>query len=416
MQPLRGTKDILPEEVILWQHIYNTVHKILTLSNYNEIRTPIIETTNLFQRSIGDDTDIMNKEMYNFIDQSNRNITLRPEGTASIARSFISNKLYSSNTTQRLWYLGPMFRYERPQNGRQRQFHQLGIECIGSSSPMADVEVIRLANKILQAFQCNNYNIEINSIGNLEERNNYKNILIEYIKPYIKDLDQESQKRLYTNPLRILDSKNLQTQEILNEAPKLISVLNSNSIEHFNQVCDLLKYLNIQYTINHKLVRGLDYYNDTAFEIQSNILGSQNTICGGGRYDSLIKQLGGPDTPSVGWAIGLERLVLILQNNLNISKNNPSVYIIHNSIEAKYKIWELIQVLEQNKIKFDLDLSLNTLQKQLKKAYNSGSLACIIIGENELKTASITLRKLSNNAQKTIPITSLIKELKTFLL
>lgn len=415
MQPLRGTKDILPQEIIIWQYIKETTQKILNNCSYNEIETPIIESTELFNRSIGQDTDIINKEMYSFIDQSKRNITLRPEGTASIARAFISNKMNISNNIQRLWYCGPMFRYERPQNGRQRQFHQLGVECIGSSNPIADAEVIRLAIKILNTLNYKNYYLEINSIGNLEERQKYKQILINYLEKYSHDLDIESQKRIYTNPLRILDSKDIKTQEIISNAPKLISFLQSESIQHFNNVCELLDSLNINYRINSNLVRGLDYYNHTAFEIKTNQLGSQDTICGGGRYDGLIKQLGGPDTPSVGWAMGIERLILIIKDYIELPNNKPHVYLVNQNLNTQKYMWKILFSLEQYDIKFELDLSLNNFSKQIKKAYNSGASKCIIIGEKEMHNNTVTIRNLINNSQQIIKLTNFSEECKRLL-
>nr|YP_009391948.1 Histidine-tRNA ligase [Acrosorium ciliolatum]ARW60092.1 Histidine-tRNA ligase [Acrosorium ciliolatum] len=407
MQSLRGTTDILPDEINMWQEIYTKVHELLTLASYNEIRTPIIENTNLFKRSIGNNTDIINKEMYSFQDQGNRNITLRPEGTASIARAFISNQLYINKQLQRLWYLGPMFRYERPQYGRQRQFHQLGIECIGSFSPMADVEVIRLAINILKILQCKTYNLEINSIGNTEERHIFKDKLIEYLIKYENDLDNDSKKRLYINPLRILDSKDIRTQEILIEAPQLYSFLQSNSLKHFNEICEHLEHLNIEYNINKQLVRGLDYYNYTAFEIKTKEIGNQDTICGGGRYDTLIEQLGGPKTPSVGWAIGIERLLIIIKDKLNIEKQGLSTYIAIQGDNNKKYIWKIIEILENCKIKFELDLSNNNLQKQLKKANKSNATICLIIGENEIINKNIIIKYLKTGYQEKIQINNL---------
>nr|WCH56416.1 histidine-tRNA ligase [Hypnea sp.] len=402
MQLLRGTKDILPDEIVFWQYIQNKASNILTLANYHEIRTPILESTSLFKRSIGNGTDIVNKEMYNFIDQSSREITLRPEGTASIARAFINNKLYENNTTKRLWYLGPMFRYERPQHGRQRQFHQLGIECIGSLNPMADVEVIRIAHNLLNELECSGYLMEINSIGQLEERKKYKQSFIEYLKPYINDLDDDSQKKIYTNPLKILDSKNKKTQEILCYAPSLYNYLEASSKKHFEKVCEHLEYLHISYKINKQLVRGLDYYNYTAFEIKTNELGKQDTICGGGRYDSLIKELGGPSIPSVGWAIGMERLLLLVKNQLStrVKKHKPIVYLAINGPDAEKQILHIIQLLEQKAISYHLDLNSNTLQKQLKKASKAGAKACLIIRDYEIQNHCITLKKLSNSKQE----------------
>nr|YP_009397331.1 Histidine-tRNA ligase [Thuretia quercifolia]ARW66517.1 Histidine-tRNA ligase [Thuretia quercifolia] len=409
IQPLRGTKDILPNEILIWQYFYKTVHEILSIANYNEIRTPIIENTELFLRSIGNDTDIINKEMYTFKDQGERNITLRPEGTASIVRALIHNKLYSTSNISRLWYFGPMFRYERPQQGRQRQFHQLGIECIGIQNPAADVEVIRLAIKILDSLNFNQYKLEINSIGNIKERKIYTEKLISYLNKYKEELDEDSRNRLKTNPLRILDSKNNTTQKILVDAPKLKSCLESESLEHFYKICEHLKYLEIPYKINEKLVRGLDYYNYTAFEIKSNKLSNQNTICGGGRYDKLIEQLGGPCIPSVGWAIGIERLLLIIEDSIIIKEKKIYAYIALQGNFAREKIWKIIKVLEINKINYELDLSENSLKKQLKRANLMKVNICFILRENEIKNNQIIIKWLETGKQNEIELEKLEK-------
>lgn len=415
MQPLRGTKDILPKENMIWQYIRQTIMQTLSICNYNEITTPIIENTELFQRTIGQSTDIINKEMYNFIDQGQRNITLRPEGTASISRAFISNKMYISKNINRLWYLGPMFRYERPQNGRQRQFHQLGIECIGIRNPIADVEVIRLATIILNKLKYDTYKIEINSIGQIEEREKYKTILVEYLQKYIKDLDKDSQTRIYKNPLRILDSKDNKTKEIINNGPKLISYLQDDTRKYFDNVCELLESLSIPYNINYNLVRGLDYYNDTTFEIKTKELGTQDTICGGGRYDSLIEQLGGPKTPSVGWAMGIERLVILIKDHIQLQQNLPYIYLINQNINTQKYMWKIILILEERKIKFELDISNNNFSKQIKKAYLSGAKKCIIIGENEANENNITIKDLKSNYQITIKFENFLNKLINFL-
>nr|YP_010904164.1 histidine-tRNA ligase [Caulacanthus ustulatus]WCH57415.1 histidine-tRNA ligase [Caulacanthus ustulatus] len=407
MQTLRGTKDILPDEIVFWQYIQNTASKLLTLANYHEIRTPIIESTSLFKRSIGNGTDIVNKEMYSFTDQGSRNITLRPEGTASIARSFINNNLYQDNTVKRLWYLGPMFRYERPQNGRQRQFHQLGIECIGSLNPMADVEVIRIATNILNHLNFFDYTIEINSIGTSNEREKYKEKLVKYLATYINDLDNHSRNKLITNPLKILDSKDIKTQEILYYGPSLHDCLEISSKKHFQEVCDYLECLKIKYTVNNKLVRGLDYYNYTAFEIKAKNLGTQDTICGGGRYDSLIKQLGGPNVPSVGWAIGIERLLLIIKDKNRVESLKPKVYIISEGKKASKKILEIIPLLEKNDISCNLDLNNNNLQKQLKKASKMGAKVCIILCDYEIQNNCITIKTLKNGLQEQVDISEI---------
>lgn len=411
MQPLRGTKDILPNENIIWQHIRQTIMQTLSICNYHEITTPIIENTELFNRTIGQGTDIINKEMYNFVDQSQRHVTLRPEGTASISRAFISNRMNISKNINRLWYLGPMFRYERPQNGRQRQFHQLGIECIGIRNPIADVEVIRLATIILNKLKYNQYSLEINSIGQIGEREEYKIMLVDYLQKYLKDLDEDSKIRLKTNPLRILDSKNNRTQELIQNGPQLISCLHPQTRQYFDDVCELLESLSIPYNINYNLVRGLDYYNDTTFEIKTKELGSQDTICGGGRYDTLINQLGGPNTPSVGWAMGIERLILLIKHQLQLQQDLPYIYLINQNINTQKYMWKIMLILEEKKIKFELDISNNNFSKQLKKAYVSGARKCIIIGENEVHTENITIKDLKSNNQKTIKLENFLNKL-----
>nr|YP_009257628.1 histidine tRNA synthetase [Coeloseira compressa]ANH09711.1 histidine tRNA synthetase [Coeloseira compressa] len=415
MQALRGTKDILPDDIIFWQHIYEQSLAILTLSNYQEIRTPIIESTSLFERSIGTETDIVNKEMYTFNDQGKRSITLRPEGTACIVRALINNQLYKHNSINRLWYFGPMFRYERPQSGRQRQFHQLGIECIGNSDATADTEVIRLAYKLISMLGCKNFRLEINSIGNPEERALYEQELSQFLLKYKDGFNEDEKKRLRRNPLRILDSKNEKIQEILNFAPKINQYLHFNSLNHFENLCTHLNILKIPYTINSKLVRGLDYYNYTAFEIKSDELGSQNTICGGGRYDQLIQQLGGPNIPSVGWAIGIERLLLLIKKNINIKKKDPLVYIITQGSQAKKNIWQFIEILETHKISFELNFKDINFNKQIKKAYKLGAKVCLILGEEEIAKETIRIKCLLTNYDKNVQPDQLITKLEYLL-
>lgn len=412
MQTIRGTKDILPDEIEAWQNLYKQVSKILNLYNYSEIRTPIIESTTLFLRSIGNTTDIVSKEMYNFRDQGHREITLRPEGTASIARAFISNKLYQKSQIQRLWYLGPMFRYERPQQGRQRQFHQLGIECIGSNSTLADVEVIQIAHNILQTLSCPNYTIEINCIGNEKERELYKKALVDYIQLYKDEIDIDSQKRLQTNPLRILDSKDSKTKKILQNAPCISKYLEKESQQDFDYICESLKTLNIPYKINRQLVRGLDYYSYTAFEIVHNQSGHKQTICGGGRYNNLIKELGGPQTPAIGWAIGIERLLFLLNQTQNIIESRTRFYIITQGYKAKIGVWKLINLLQLHQIHFHLDLSNNSFQKQIKKANQMAIECCLILGDQEINNNTITVKWLKEYYQETISYDNLLRYLQ----
>nr|YP_009394019.1 Histidine-tRNA ligase [Polysiphonia sertularioides]ARW62581.1 Histidine-tRNA ligase [Polysiphonia sertularioides] len=408
MQTLRGTKDILPDDIIIWQEIYNKVMSTLDKYGYEEIRTPILENTKLFERCIGDFTDIVNKEMYSFKDQSNRGITLRPEGTSSIARAIISNKIYLNNKMNRLWYFGPMFRYERPQKGRQRQFHQLGIECIGSDDHIADVEVIRIAYNLLKKLKCDEEcMLEINSIGNTEEREIYTHALVEYLEKYRNEIDKDSQRRIEKNPLRVLDSKDLKTQAILEHAPMLDNYLNKKSLHHFAKICNDLEYLQIDYKVNNKLVRGLDYYNYTAFEIKTKENSQQNTICGGGRYDKLIEQLGGPPLPAVGWAIGIERLIILMKNKLSNKKKYNKIYIIKENLENYHIIWNIVNVLEEYKLPFELDYKENNLTKRIKRAYQIGAEICIILKNDDLRNQYIKIKWISTGQEQKIQINNM---------
>ena len=415
MQTIRGTKDILPNEITAWQNLYFKALKLFTLYNYHEIRTPIIENTEVFLRSVGDSTDIINKEMYRFKDQGQRDISLRPEGTACIARAIASNKLYTSNPFQRLWYMGPMFRYERPQYGRQRQFHQLGIECIGSEYPIADVEVISIAYNLLNQLQCSNYKIKINSLGTAEERKKYKIAFTNFLVNYKSDLDDDSKKRLYTNPLRILDSKNIKTQEVIRDAPCMSKYLQEESQQHFEIVLECLHALNIPYEINTKLVRGLDYYNHTTFEIINNDSDYQSTICGGGRYSNLVKQFGGPDIPGVGWAIGIERLLMTTNKIQNHKYTDIRFDILAEGIDGQKKSCDLSKLLAENNIMFNLNLSNQNLNKQIKKAIQNKSIACIIIGNYEIQNSTITIKWLNKHYQETIDYNLIITYLKSKL-
>nr|YP_010988216.1 Histidine-tRNA ligase [Rhodochorton tenue]WOK79412.1 Histidine-tRNA ligase [Rhodochorton tenue] len=414
MQSTRGMHDILPEEIKYWQYIYQVALESLSLANYHEIRTPIIEETSLFSRSIGEGTDIVNKEMYNFLDQGNRNLTLRPEGTAGIARSVIQHKLCKQQQIQKLWYLGPMFRYERPQHGRQRQFHQLGLECYGSGNAAIDAETIYLANNLLEKLQCSNYTIEINSIGSLENRKQYEIKLQDYLRKYYKDLSAESQARFQTNTIKLLDSKDKHLQEILSYGPQIKDVLSITSIEHFEKVQGYLKNLNIHYVINPKLVRGLDYYNDTVFEIKTNLLGTQDTICGGGRYDRLTNQLGHNVIPAIGWGIGVERLLILIKDKLILKNKTTFFYIAtQNDTTIGYAL-SLIPIFQKQKLKYEIDLSASGFQKQIKKAYKRQAEICILIGEDEVKTESITVKWLKEYKQITYSKQNFIKLIENF--
>lgn len=398
IQALRGTRDILPEEVNYWQEVETVAKDILTRAAYTEIRPPIFEQTALFERGIGEATDVVSKEMYTFTDRGDRSCTLRPEGTAGVVRAFIEHGLHTQGV-QRLWYTGPMFRYERPQAGRQRQFHQIGLELLGSPSPVADVETIALATDILETLGLKHLTLQLNSVGDNEDRQRYRNALVEYLTPYQEKLDPDSQDRLTRNPLRILDSKDEQTQAILKDAPRLLDYLGTDSREHFEQVQAQLSDLGIDYTLNSNLVRGLDYYTHTAFEIQSADLGAQATVCGGGRYDGLVAQLGGDKTPAMGWAIGMERLILLLKKLKAVPKPRLDFYLVSRGERAPAQALILAQKLRHQGWRVELDLSGSQLKKQFKRADRNGAIACLIIGDAEVDQGTVNLKWMATQEQ-----------------
>ena len=402
IQALRGTRDILPEEVGYWQKVEAIAQQILNRAAYQEIRPPIVEQTDLFERGIGEATDVVGKEMYTFLDKGERSVTLRPEGTAGVVRAFIEQGLHAQGGIQRLWYKGPMFRYERPGAGRQRQFHQLGVEVIGSADPRADVEVIAIATDILQTLGLKDLTLNINSVGNFEDRPRYRQALVDYLTPYKEELDPDSQERLTRNPLRILDSKDKRTQEIVATAPSILDYLGDYSRQHFNKVQQLLTDIGIPYKLNPCLVRGLDYYTHTAFEIQSDDLGAQATVCGGGRYDGLVQELGGSPTPAVGWAIGLERLILLLQQLSEPPRPVLDFYGVSRGEAAEAQALQLAQKLRQAGFAVELDLSGSAFGKQFKRADRSGAVACLVLGDAEAENKTVNLKWLKSGEQQAI--------------
>jgi histidyl-tRNA synthetase len=410
IQALRGTRDILPEEVRYWQWVEVIARAILSRAAYQEIRPPIFEQTDLFERGIGEATDVVGKEMYTFLDKGERSVTLRPEGTAGVVRAFIEHALHAQGGVQRLWYTGPMFRYERPQAGRQRQFHQLGVEVIGSGSPRADAEVIAIATDLLQTLGLKDLRLEINSVGNSDDRLLYRQALVDYLTPYKDDLDPDSQERLTRNPLRILDSKDKRTQEIVAEAPSILDYLGADSKRHFEQVQHLLGELGIRAHINPRLVRGLDYYTHTAFEIISDDLGSQATVCAGGRYDGLVGQLGGSDTPAVGWGMGLERLIILLQQIQNTPQQVLDFYVVSRGEVAEAQALKLAQQLRQAGFSVELDLSGSAFKKQFARADRSGAVACLILGDEEAQTQTVKLKWMASKEQSAIAIADLLEK------
>jgi histidyl-tRNA synthetase len=399
IQGLRGTRDILPEESPLWQRVETVARDILQRAAYREIRPPLVEQTELFARGIGEATDVVGKEMYTFEDRGQRSITLRPEITAGIVRSLIEHKLTAQGGVQRLWAIGPAFRYERPQAGRQRQFHQLDVELFGSRDPRADAEVIAIANQILQALGLRSLTLDLNSVGDLDDRQRYRDALVAFLSPHKADLDADSQDRLDRNPLRILDSKDANTQAIVQDAPSLLDYLSEDSRRHFERVQQCLTDLGIAYQINPRLVRGLDYYTHTAFEIQSADLGAQATVCGGGRYDGLVAQLGGPETPAIGWAIGLERLTLLVKQLQTQDTPGTDLYVVSRGDAAETAALRLTHQLRLAGLAVDMDLSGSAFGKQFKRADRSGAAICLILGEDEAAQGTVQLKWLATGEQ-----------------
>ena len=401
----KGTKDILFPEILNWQNMEAIAQKVFESANFEEIRTPIFEATELFSRGVGETTDIVNKEMYTF-EKSDRSITLRPENTAGVVRSFIENGMYKKPMPVKLWYHGPMFRYERPQAGRQRQFHQVGVEMFGIKEPMADVEVISLAVQFLNKLGLNDLEVEINSLGCSSCRTKFKEALKSAIKPVLNKLCPDCQNRFEKNPLRILDCKVEECVKELN-APEIQKVINSDFIcdecsSHFEKVKELLSALNIKYSVNKQLVRGLDYYNRTVFEIKSNNLGSQNAVCGGGRYDGLVEMLGGVYTPAIGWAMGMERLNSLLPQ---VEPNKIDYYIIsENQVEAV----KIAQLLRSKNKTVEFDYQGKKFGKQFEKAGKIAKSA-LILGEDEIKNGEVSIKNMETGEQKKLKLKDFIE-------
>jgi histidyl-tRNA synthetase len=394
LQSLRGMVDLLPERTPLWQHLEATAREHFRRAAIAEIRTPLLEPTELFARGIGEATDVVGKEMYSFTDRGERSCTLRPEGTASVVRAAIQHGLLAQGP-QRLWYGGPMFRYERPQAGRQRQFHQIGVELLGVADATSDAEAIAIAWDLLADLGVGGLELEINSLGTPEDRLRYRAELVSWLEAHHDQLDPDSQKRISTNPLRVLDSKNQGTQALLAGAPTLADALACESHERFARVRQALEALGIPFVLNPRLVRGLDYYGHTAFEITSNQLGAQATVCGGGRYDGLVEQLGGPPTAAVGWAIGLERLVLLLcQGEAAVAVPAPDLYVISRGEAAEGQALVLTRQGRQAGLVVERDASGGAFGKQFKRADRSGAPWAAVIGDTEAAEGVVLLKDL----------------------
>ena len=416
IQAIRGMNDCSPTESPLWQWIEGQVRQILSSYGYSEVRMPIVESTPLFARAIGEVTDVVSKEMYTFWDNDEQ-LTLRPEGTAGCVRAAIEHG-WIYNNEQRLWYMGPMFRHERPQKGRYRQFHQAGVEVFGIATPEIDAELIILTARLWKALGIDQHvSLQLNSIGSLEARANYRSALVAFLENHQDLMSEEEKERLVKNPLRILDTKNQALQDVLDGAPKLLDYLDDESREHFAQLCALLDAVGIQYEINPKLVRGLDYYNKTVFEWVTSALGAQGTVCGGGRYDGLVEQLGGHATSGVGFAMGLERLVLLVQEvNKSIPvKSAVDIYVVYQGEGTTLAAFQLAEKLrsELPHLSTMLHCSGGNFKKQFRRADKSGATLALVLGESEVQNNQVVVKHLLGAAeQQTIDVDNLIEHVK----
>ena len=401
IKAIRGMNDILPSETYRWIHFEQVIHQWLASYGYRNIRTPILEQTDLFVRSIGEVTDIVEKEMYTFTDQlNNDSLTLRPEGTASCVRAVIEHNLLYGGP-QRLYYLGPMFRHERPQKGRYRQFHQVGVEALGYGGPDADAELMIMCSRLWKLLGISDLRLEIGTLGNSEARAAYRIHLLEYLEHHRNKLDEDSLRRLHTNPLRILDSKNPVLQEVIENAPKLIEHLDSESKNHFDELQAILGDQGIAFTINLRLVRGLDYYNRTVFEWVTDQLGAQGTVCAGGRYDGLVEQIGGKSAPACGFAMGVERLLALMdQHDSAEAQFNPDCYIAHQGENTRDYAWKCAEFLRDKGLDVVLHCGGGNFKAQMKKADTSGAYYALIIGDEEVKTNQITVKSLRQTSEQ----------------
>lgn len=405
MQALKGTHDILPEEVYKWDYMEGVIRDVCARYGYKEIRTPIIEATELFQRGIGDTTDVVTKEMYTFTDRGNRSVTLRPENTASAVRAYLEHKMYGDQQVHKMFYIGSMFRYDRPQAGRYREFHQFGLEVLGASSPLADAEVIAMACEIFHRLGLKDLDLHLNSIGDKNCRPAYRQKLIEFFEGKKDQLCDDCRERLYKNPLRILDCKEEGCKKASIGAPEITEYLCDDCHKKFEAVKHYLDGLGISYTVDPRLVRGLDYYTNTAFEIQYPPLGAQSAVCGGGRYDGLVEEIGGPSTPGIGFAIGLERLLLALemQNLIPAPKAQKRVYIAALGEDAVAEGFKIQEELRGLGVLTDMDLQGRSLKGQMKQAGKLDSQFTVIIGSNELEKGAAAVKNMADGTQKDIP-------------
>jgi len=416
-QSIRGMHDILPQDIALWQRLEHVAATVFSSYGYREIRMPILEKTEVFARAIGVATDVVEKEMYSFLDRNEESLSLRPEGTAGVVRAALQNRLLYGHPV-RLWYSGPMFRYERPQKGRTRQFHQLGAELFGAPGPDVDAELIRMGERIWSELGLEGIRLELNSLGTAPERAAYREQLVAFLSRHADALDEPTRERLERNPLRVLDSKDPDVQSLLDEAPKLMSVLGDDSRRHFDGVCELLTGLGVAFVINHKLVRGLDYYCHTVFEWITEDLGAQGTICAGGRYDGLIEQQGGKPWPGIGFAMGEERLVELLRLKDNVGPVHPHAYVVMLGSGSKLAGLQMAERLRDKLpgLRVLSHAGGGNFRAQFKRADKSGAALALVIGENELENGTVVVKRLRQDLpQETVSLTALVDWLRDWM-
>jgi len=416
IQAIRGVKDIMPDEIEKWRWVENKANQVFNRYGFKEIRLPIFEKTKLFSRGIGETTDIVEKEMYTFEDRGGEKVTLRPEGTASVVRAFIEHKMYTTQTVQKFYYLGPMFRYERPQAGRFRQFYQIGVEALGSHNPSIDVEVMIMLMEFFNVLGLNQFELQINSLGCNKCRPEYQETLKKSITNHLTDLCKNCNTRYQKNPLRVLDCKIERDIEIASKLPRITDHICNECKCHFEKVQGLLRETQIPYSINSNLVRGLDYYTHTAFEVTSRELGTQNAISGGGRYNTLVEEFEGPPTPCFGFALGLERLIsLIPFDKMESIETNPDVFVVALGEEAKLKVFNLVHQLRSVGISVERDYDGGSIKSQMRKANRSASSFALIIGENEIKSGNYQLKNMHDGKQSNITADSCVEEIKALI-
>ena len=409
----KGTKDVLPDQVYRWHYVEKKFADICSRYGYKEIRTPIFEHTELFVRGVGDTTDIVQKEMYTFNDYGGRSLTLKPEGTSPAVRAFIDNKIYADVQPTKIFYNTPCFRYEKPQSGRLREFHQFGIEIFGTGDMLADADVICLGNDFLNEMGVKDLTLEINSVGCPECRAKYRKALKDFLRPRYDELCPTCQSRYETNPMRILDCKSDEDQAIVKDAPLMLDYLCDDCAQAFDQLKNDLNAMGIEYVVNPRIVRGLDYYTKTAFEFVSSSIGSQGTVCGGGRYDNLIEEVGGPPIPGVGFGLGIERLLMLMDaNGSEIPEpDTVDVFIVSIGDPARAKGLELLRKLHKKGIKAEMDALARNVKGQFKYAARLGAKRTIVIGDDELKKGTVQLKEMETHEQREIHIDSLVDEL-----